>query len=187
MNKSILIRGILLLTYLSISLPVFAQQTLKKDPNNGRTQVASETTDIITIQKEYSRINQTHLKYQTFKFESPDCVDDGEVTYMMTGWGNIEKIVYTGNIGDGGWTTEFYFSVSGKLEFYFDKLIGGAAAQKMSTTEYRLYVKNDKPIRCMEGEKIVKADDKAKECIRTAYKLFKAYKSRNFSAALCDD
>ncbi len=186
MNKSIGIGGILLLAYLSLSSSVFAQAIPKNDPNNRRTQVAPEATDIINIQKEYSRINQTHLKHQTFKFESAGCVDDGEVTYM-TSWDNIEKIVYTGNIGDGGWTTEFYFSVSGKLEFYFDKLIGGAAAEKTSTIEYRLYVKNDKPIRCMEGNTIVQADDKAKECIRTAYKLFKAYKSRNFSAALCDD
>ena len=140
--------------------------------------------DIAVIRKEYTSINTKPLKRKAFKFESSGCVEGGVITYFQNN-NNILKIIYTGSIGDGSWITEFYYS-SGKLIFCYDKMVGGAAAEKESTVEYRLYVKNDKPIRCMEGKKMVQPDSKASEMIKTAYGLLKAYKTKNFATALCD-
>jgi hypothetical protein len=141
-------------------------------------------SDIAAIRNAYTSINTLSLKPEPFKFESPGCVEDGQITYFRNS-DDILKVKYSGGIGDGSWTTEFYFN-AGKLIFCYDKLIGGPAAGKAITTEYRLYVKADRPIRCMENKKIIQPDSKATESINTAYKLLKAYKSKNIASALCN-
>ncbi|MGZ3873023.1 MAG: hypothetical protein ACXVJD_08895 [Mucilaginibacter sp.] len=185
MNRSIRFQLIAVLIFSLPATTVFSQQKSANTQPGSQTAIAQSASDIAAIRAAYSNINQLPLKGQDFKFESPGCVDGGLITYMKRD-DEILKITNSGSIGDGSWKTEFYFS-AGKLIFYFDTVTGGAAAEKAPTTEYRLYVRNDKPIRCMEGKKIIPPDSKANKSIQTAYKLLKAYKTRNFAAALCDE
>ena len=184
MNKSIncLIKAILIFTVFSFES--FAQTHSVKSAVSIHSKDGILGSDIAAIRTAYTSINTFSLKPQPFKFESPGCVEDGQITYFRSS-DDILKVRYSGGIGDGSWTTEFYFN-AGKLIFCYDKQIGGPAEGKAITTEYRLYVKADQPIRCMENKKIVQPDSKATETINAAYKLLKAYKTKNFKAALCD-
>lgn len=140
--------------------------------------------DVVSIRAIYTRTNTLPLKREAFRFESPGCIEDGLITYFRNN-NNIVKITEAGSIGDGSWTTEFYFDAR-KLVFCVDQLTGGPASGAEVTTEYRLYVKNNRPVRCMENKKVIPPDKKATETISTAYKLLKAYQTKNFKAALCD-
>lgn len=183
MNTSIrgLIKVVLLFTVLSFESFTLTHPMMSADSVNSKNSILD--SDIAAIRAACTKINTLSLKQEPFKFESPDCVEDGQITYFHSSDG-ILKVRYSGFIGDGSWTTEFYFN-AGKLIFCYDKQIGGPAEGKAVTTEYRLYVKADQPIRCIENKKIVKPDSKAKETINTAYKVLKAYKTKNFKSALC--
>jgi hypothetical protein len=151
---------------------------------SAQTKISSTEANIAAIRASYSKTNSLPLKRQTFNFEAAGCVEDGIINYFQYN-NDVLKITESGSIGDGSWTTEYYYNL-GKLIFCYDKIVGGAAAEKAVTTEYRFYLKNDKPIRCMENKKIIAPDSKATDKIKTTYKLLKAHKTRNFAAALCD-
>jgi hypothetical protein len=53
-------------------------------------------------------------------------------------------------------------------------------------TAFRNYVKDDKVIRYIEDKKTVPANSKATGQLSTAYKLLKAYRTKDFAKVLCE-
>lgn len=184
MNKSIhfLVKVLIMSTVLSFR--AFASTCPTISEVMVRSEAGQLDSDIAAIRTAYIRINTLSLKPEIFKFESSGCVEDGKVTYFHSS-NDVLKVIFSGSIGDGSWTTEYYFN-SGKLIFCYDKLIGGPAEGKVTTTEYRLYVKADRPIKCLKNKRTIQPDGKATETVKTAYKLLKAHKTKDFAAALCD-
>ena len=88
-------------------------------------------------------------------------------------------------MGDGSWTTEYYYR-NGDLIFIYESLTGGPANGKAVKSEYRVYVKGGMVIRFMDNQKIIPADNKAGELTETAIKLFKAHTTKNFAEVLCN-
>lgn len=128
--------------------------------------------------------NKTY-KTENHTYEISGCVDDGSLIYYFDKQ-QVVKIKETGLIGDGGWDTEYYYR-NGNLIFIFESLIGGPASGPIQKSEYRVYVKDGKVIRFMDGQRIIPADSKAAEMTSTAVKLLTARTTKNFKAALCGD
>ncbi|OQP45123.1 hypothetical protein A4H97_32815 [Niastella yeongjuensis] len=126
--------------------------------------------------------NKTYKK-ETYTFDAPGCVEDGRMEYYLDKQ-QIVKIKETGVIGDGGWDTEYYYR-NGNLIFIFESLIGGPANGPIQKSEYRVYVKDGKVIRFMDGQKIIPADNKAAEMTATGVKLLTARTTKKFAEALC--
>lgn len=111
--------------------------------------ITRSNDDIDAIRAEYKKINGLKLKTQQFKYENLECVDKEEITYYLQG-NEVRKIVEKFVKGDGYTLTEYYFKDS-KFIFAIEIIIGGPAIGPETKTEYRYYVKNDKPLRQMEG------------------------------------
>lgn len=174
-----------LILTLNISLQLNAQtKQVNPQGNKPSVQTSSLNSAVKAIREEYNRINSLALKSEKFKYEAEGCVEDGTVSYFKEG-NTIVKVIETGSIGDGSWINEYYYH-SGKIFFSYEKIVGGPAIGKVTTTECRYYIQDDKPLQQMEDKKIVKADARALEIIQTAYKLLKAYKTKDFAAALCN-
>jgi hypothetical protein len=128
--------------------------------------------------------NKTY-KTERFTYEIAGCVDNGSLDYYLDKQ-QVVKIKETGLIGDGGWDTEYYYR-NGNLIFIFESLIGGPANGPIQKSEYRVYVKDGKVIRFMNGPKIIPADNKAAELTATAKKLLQVRITKDFKGALCGD
>jgi hypothetical protein len=162
-----------------------AQAVKPKAPRqNTTTDMQASDNDISAIRGAVQSTNSKSLKKQHYTYESAGCAEDGVVDYFFDNK-EIVKIMESGAIGDGSWVDEYY-SRSGKVIFCFETIIGGPAIGKVTKTEYRVYVKDGRPIKTMEGTKTVKDDTKAREYIETASKIFKAYASKDFVGALCN-
>jgi len=157
-----------------ISAPAIAQQ---------KANTAGEET-INTIRGEFKRINALPLKKEQFQYESAGCAEEGKVQYFLDKK-EIVKVIESGSIGDGSWTTEYYYQ-AGKLIFKYDVAIGSSADGQDSKIEHRVYVKAGKVVRYMEDQKIIPADAEANKALTTADNLLKAYTTKNFAAALCN-
>lgn len=184
MNTSpkMLPQRLLFIFLLELLFPIqsFAQSAVKLKP----APVASEA-DIQAIRQAFQKINSTNLSKQHFNYESSGCVEDGEVDFFLDN-GKIVKITEAGAIGDGSWVTEFYYS-EGKVIFCVETLVGGPAIGKETKTQYRYYIKDNRAIRVMEGTKIISNDSKAADALRIAARIYKAYTTKKFASALCDD
>lgn len=139
---------------------------------------------ILVIRKDVQKINSKKLKKEHYTYESAGCVEEGVVDYYFDEKALV-KIVESGSIGDGSWVDEYYYQ-SGKVIFCFQTIVGGPAIGKVTKTEYRFYVKDGSIVKVLEGTKTIKADSKASESLETANKIFKAYASKDFAAALCN-
>ena len=147
-----------------------------------------KTTEVAVeeIRATFKEINSNKTyKTERFTYEVPGCVEDGHLDYYLDKQ-QIVKIKETGLIGDGGWDTEYYYR-NGNLIFIFESLIGGPANGPIQKSEYRVYVKDGKVIRFMDGQKIIPADNKAAEMTATAKKLLQARTTKDFKGALCGD
>lgn len=147
-------------------------------------QVNAQDASIAAIRAEFKRINALPLLTEEFQYEAASCVEDGVVAYFLDNQG-IVKIVESGSIGDGSWTREYYYQ-SGKFIFCYEVIVGGPAEGPETKSEYRTYVKDDKVVRYMEDKKTVPANSKASGEVTTAYKLVKAYTTRDFAKVLCE-
>ncbi len=140
---------------------------------------------IEAIRIAFKETNSKSLTKEHYTYEAEGCVEDGVVDYFLDKQ-QIVKIKESGSIGDGSWTTEFYYR-NGNLIFIFESLIGGPANGPVQKSEYRVYVKDGKVIRFMDGQKIIPADNKAADLTATAGKLLKARTTKDFKAALCGE
>jgi hypothetical protein len=147
-------------------------------------QTGAEASNVLAIRSEYQKINALPLTKQHFTYESSGCADGGVVDYFLN-HKKIVKITESGAIGDGSWVNEYYYS-NGKVIFIFETTVGGAAVGKITKTADRYYVKNNRPLRVMKGSKIVPVNSRAVEIIQTANKIYKAYVTKDFVAALCN-
>ncbi|CAM3744557.1 hypothetical protein MUGA111182_06700 [Mucilaginibacter galii] len=147
-------------------------------------QKSAEASDVLAIRREYQKINAMPLTKKHYTYESSGCADGGVVDYFLNNR-QIVKITESGAIGDGSWVNEYYYS-NGKVIFIFETTVGGPAIGKITKTADRYYVKNDRPVRVMEGSKIVPVNSRAVEIIKTANKIYKAYITKDFVAALCN-
>ena len=147
-------------------------------------QSGANMADIGAIRQRYLALANLKLSSQRFTYESSGCVEDGVVIFYFDGK-EIVKIAESGSIGDGSWVNEYYYN-NGKIFFALETITGGPAIGKVTTTQYRYYVKNGQPIRVMEGKKIIPTDSKATEMLQTAGKIYKAYTTKDFASAICD-
>ncbi|MBS7567053.1 hypothetical protein KHS38_21795 [Mucilaginibacter sp. Bleaf8] len=153
-------------------------------PGHKTVQAASEQ-DITTIRRIYQEINSLKLTQQRFTYEAPGCVEEGVVNYFFRDKA-IVKITESGSIGDGSWVHEYYYE-SGKAIFCYEAIVGGPAIGKVTKTEYRVYVKDNRPVRITANNKLIAVNDsKGTEAIQTAAKIYKAYAKKDFASALCD-
>ena len=175
------------LLFLSFGLTnvAFAQVT-KPAPSQQNLTSNKQMVDqaILAIRQHVQKINSKKLKKEHYTYESAGCTEDGVVDYYFDEKA-IVKVIESGAIGDGSWINEYYYH-SGKVIFCFQTIVGGPAIGKVTKTEYRFYVKDDSPLKTMEGAKTVKSDSKASESIGTAKRIFKAYASKDFAGALCN-
>ncbi|MCZ4224869.1 hypothetical protein [Pedobacter rhodius] len=178
--------GLRLLFFLLFSVYSYASVSAQIRPNKPAVAKSANAQDaeISNIRNLYNQINASTLKKEKFNYEASGCVEEGEVIYFMNGK-TIVKITESGSIGDGSWKSEYYYQ-SGKVIFYFESMTGGPAIGKVTKTERRVYIENDRPIRNMENKKIIKVDARSAEVIQTAYKLLIAYQTKDFAAALCN-
>jgi hypothetical protein len=139
---------------------------------------------IAAIRTEFKRINALPLIREEVKYEAAGCVEGGVVTYCRDKQ-EIVKISESGSIGDGSWVREYYYQ-AGKFIFCYEMIIGGPAVGPETKSEYRTYVKDDKVVRYMEDKKIVPAGSKATGEVATAYKLVKAYSTKDLAGVLCE-
>lgn len=140
--------------------------------------------DIENIRTAYKEINSKSLTKEHYTYEGAGCAEDGVVDYYLDKQ-QIVKIKESGSIGDGSWTTEYYYR-NGDLIFIYESLIGGPAIGKVEKSEYRVYVKGGKVIRFMDNQKIIPADSKAGELTETAIKLWKVHSTKKFAEVLCN-
>ncbi|MCX2495984.1 hypothetical protein OQX63_20985 [Pedobacter sp. PF22-3] len=177
---------IVLLFFLSFGLTngVFAQTTKPASQQNLTSNKQMVDQVILAIRKDVQKINSKKLKKEHYTYESAGCVEEGVVDYSFDEKTNV-KIVESGSIGDGSWVNEYYYQ-SGKVIFCFQRIVGGPAIGKITKTEYRFYIKDGSIVKAMEGTKTIKADSKASESLGTANRIFKAYASKDFAAALCN-
>jgi len=171
----------LFIHYLHVLLLVLLLPGLKI---NAQQKNAGTEESIASIRTEFKRINASALSTEEFQYDSAGCVDEGVVTYFLENQA-IVKIVESGAIGDGSWTREFYYQ-SGKFIFCYEEIVGGPAEGPETKSEYRTYVKDDKVIRYMEDKKTVPANSKATGQVSTAYRLLKAYRTKDFAKVLCE-
>ena len=171
--------------FFSLTNGVFAQTTKPAALQLNLTS-NKQTVDhaILEIRQHVQKINSKKLKKEHYTYESAGCTEDGVVDYYFDEKA-IVKVIESGAIGDGSWVNEYYYQ-SGKVIFCFQTIVGGPAIGKVTKTEYRFYVKDDSPLKIMEGAKTVKSDSKATEFIGTANRIFKAYASKDFAGALCN-
>lgn len=144
----------------------------------------SSKAAISSIRSAFNRINALALKQEKFNYEVEGCVEEGVVTYFKSD-DTILKVTESGSIGDGSWKTEYYYR-SGKVFFCYEMITGGPALGKVTTTERRFYINNDQTIQYMEDKKVTPPDSRGTEIIATAYKLLKAYSTKDFATALCN-
>lgn len=147
-------------------------------------QSGSNEPDIAAIRQKYQTINSLKLPGKRYTYESSGCVEEGVVNYYLNNK-EIVKITEAGAIGDGSWENEYYYA-AGKVIFCLETIIGGPAIGKVTKTQYRYYIKDGHPLRVMEGNKIIPADSKVKEILQTANKIHKAYITKDFVSAVCD-
>ncbi|OQP57204.1 hypothetical protein A3860_11635 [Niastella vici] len=140
--------------------------------------------DIEAIRSAYKEINSQSLTKEHYTNEAAGCAEDGVVDYFLDKQ-QIVKIKESGSIGDGSWTTEYYYR-NGDLIFIYETLTGGPANGKVEKSEYRVYVKSSRVIRFMNNQQIIPADSKAGELTETALKLFKAHTTKKFAEVLCN-
>jgi hypothetical protein len=139
--------------------------------------------DILAIRKAYQQINSGSLIKKHFTYESNGCVDGGVVDYYLKN-NDIVKITESGAIGDGSWVNEYYYS-AGKVIFCLETSEGGPASGEVIKTKYRYYIKNDRPLRIMDGNKIIPVYNYSDQILQ-AYKIYKAYKTKDFVAVFCN-
>jgi hypothetical protein len=167
--------------FILLTSPLLAQTSATK-PQKTSTHPAVDA-DILAIRKAFQRINALKLNPQRFTYEKEGCVEDGKVNFYLNNK-EIVKITESGSIGDGSWMNEYYYA-AGKVIFCFESLIGGPAIGPVSKSQYRYYIKNGKPIRVMEGSKVIPVDSKATEILHTATEIYKAYSTKDFASAIC--
>jgi len=146
-------------------------------------QQKSPDAAIEEIRAAFKETNSKTLTKEHYSYESAGCAEDGVVDCFLDKQ-QVVKIKESGSIGDGSWATEYYYR-NGNLIFIFESLIGGPANGPIQKSEYRVYVKDGKVIRFMDGQKIIPADNKAADMTATAIKLLKARTTKKFAEALC--
>jgi len=145
-----------------------------------------KTTDaaIEEIRSVFKEINSKSLTKEHYTYEAPGCAEDGVVDYFLHKQ-QIVKVKESGSVGDGSWTTEYYYR-NGDCIFIYESLIGGPANGKVQKSEYRVYIKGGRVIRFMNDQQIIPADSKAGELTETAIKLWKSHTAKNFAEVLCN-
>ncbi|PSK88113.1 hypothetical protein [Taibaiella chishuiensis] len=149
----------------------------------GSQTFAQNDASIKVIRQEYNRVNALKLTREHFDYEKASCVEEGKVDYYLEGK-TIVKITESGFIGDGGWTTTYYYK-AGQPFFCLDVIEGGPAAGDHTRTERRIYIREGRAIRVLEGSKPMKDENISGEHIQRANNFYKAYTTKKFGEALC--
>lgn len=164
--------------------PKINGESLKQDTNLQLLDTQNPEEIVLEIRAETKRINSLPLTNKTFKWEADACANDGIINYFLN-HNQIVKVVEDGSIGDGGWTTEYYYK-DDKFIFSYEIFIGGPASGPEKTTEFRTYVKDDLIIRTMENKTITNPDKKVLTNSSKEYKILKAFTTKDFETALCE-
>lgn len=174
--------SIALLLFLLPVTQLIAQPVAVKSPGKAAVQ-SNKEPDILSIRQAFQAINALKLEKQQFTYEVDGCVEGGIINYYFNNKA-IVKITESGSIGDGSWNKEYYYH-AGNVFFCLESLVGGPAIGPDIKTQYRYYIKNGKPIRVMENNKIISADSKVTDILQTAGRVYKAYTTKDFASAMC--
>ena len=155
--------------------------------NNTLATSGTITTDsaIAFIRNTFQQINAAPLQSRSFSWTADDCNADGTAIYYLTASNEIVKVVETGAIGDGSWTTAYYYK-NGHFIFSLQTDIGGPAVGPVDTTTIRKYVYENKVIRTLENNVYATTADSVLTPASKEYKILEAYKSKNFGTAFCE-
>ena len=154
------------------------------------TETLSASNPLITdsaiafIRNAYQQINGKLLKNRVFKWEAEGCNSDGTATYYLSDKNEIVKVVETGAIGDGSWTTSYYYQ-NGQFIFSLQTDVGGPAVGPVDTFTVRKYAYSNKVIRVKEKDVYTTPVDSILTPASKEYKILEAYKNENFGAAFC--
>lgn len=141
---------------------------------------------IKAIRRVYQQIQAAPLTLaDSVNVEVAGCINEGILRYYQD-QGQIVKIVETGWIGDGGWTTEFYFD-HGHYVFGLDVMEGGPADGPDERLETRTYVADGRIIRSISTRDGKPDHDTTTVSPTTAARLYYAYTKRNFATAVCGE
>ena len=145
------------------------------------TNTATVEQIVLDIRSEFKRINSLRLTSKKYKFV---CDTDGTITYY-TDNGKVVKIAIDwGFIGDGSSTSEYYYK-DDKLIFIYETYIGGPANRPETKIEYRTYVNNDKTIKYIENQKVLRCTTCQFNTSSREYKVLKTFNTNNIKSALC--
>ena len=161
------------------------RDTVQMMKNGPASDSVSTDSAITRIRAAFQQINTAPLKSQKFKWEATNCNNDGTATYYLTNKNEIVKVVETGVIGDGSWTTAYYYQ-EGRFIFSLQTDIGGPAIGPVDTIIIRKYVYADKVIRSISNKPYTATEDGVLTAASKEYKILAAYKSKDFGAAFCE-
>ncbi|OQP40423.1 hypothetical protein A4D02_16035 [Niastella koreensis] len=149
-------------------------------------QKKSEVAAIEDIRTAFKDINSNNTyKVEKYTYEAAGCADDGRLEYYLDKQ-QIVKIKESGSSNDVSSTTEYYYR-DGRVFFIYQLIAGGVANGELQKTEFRIYVKDGKAIRFMQGQEIIPVYSKTTNMMETAVKLLKARTTKNFKEVLCDN
>ncbi len=160
------------------------QDSVVQVANSGKSNTSNPEEAVLEIRAEFKRINSLPLTKRSFNYEAPGCANEGFIEYYLDG-NEVVKIVEGGWIGDGNWTSEYYYK-DGKFFFSHEVFAGGPANGPETRTEYRTYVKNNRIVRKMENKNIIDVDRGELTPSSKEYRILKAYTKRDFVKVLCD-
>lgn len=167
MKKQLLIPALIVLACSLSAVTVSGQQKTAV-----KTTTASEA-DIKSIRAEFQKINTLKLNKEEINYEGISCAGDGHIQCFSQGQ-NIFKIIDAGAVGDGSWTTEYYFQ-DGKFFFSYEVAVGSSADGHDSRIEHRIYVKNGKILRYLEDQKEIPVDASAERILTIAAELYNVF------------
>jgi hypothetical protein len=162
-----------------------SKDSLQNNNNASFAEAIPTDSAIRLIRTAFEQINAAPLQHKDFKWTADNCNADGTATYYLTGNNEIVKVVETGAIGDGSWTTAYYYQ-QGRFLFSLTTDIGGPAIGPVDTMTIRKYVYNNKVIRTIENDTYTSTADSLLTPASKEYRILEAFKSKNFGAAFCD-
>ena len=170
--------------------PNTSANTIKADSLQATNTLAEHDTlpidsAIVYIRTAFQQINAAPLTHKDFKWTADNCNNDGTATYYFASNNEIVKVVETGAIGDGSWTTAYYYQ-GGKFIFSLQTDIGGPAIGPVDTISVRKYVYADKVIRTIENDNYTTPADSLLTATSKEYRILSAFKSKDFGSAFCD-
>lgn len=160
--------------------PLAPADTVAPPPDPARVEA-----QLKAIRAVYQRIQALPLRVDTVNVDSATCVSYPALRYYQH-QGQVVRIEEEGMLGDGSWTTKYYFD-DGRFIFGFDVMYGGPAIGPTDCIETRTYVADGRVIRSITTRNGVIDPQSGPVSPTTAARLYQAYTRHDFVAAFCSE